>query len=55
MELTTFQSVEDGVLLDVEVAPDDSDVVVEETGVAMVGGEDVGVVDACVEFPVEGG
>ena len=41
--------------MEVEVALDDSDVVVEETGVAMVGGEeDVGVVDACVEFPLEG-
>ena len=43
-------------VLEVEVALDDSDVVVEETGVAMVGGEeDVGVVDACVEFPLDGG
>ena len=42
-------------VLEVEVAPDGSDVVVEETGVAMVGGEeDVGVVDVCVEFPLEG-
>ena len=56
LELTTFQSEgEDGVVLEVEVEPDDNDVVVEETGVAMVGGEeDVGVVDVCVEFPLEG-
>ena len=55
MELTTFQSEgEDGVVFDVEVGPDESDV--EETGVAMVGGEkNVGVVDVCVEFPLEGG
>ena len=55
MELTTFQSEgEDGVVFEVEVGPDDSDV--EETGVAMVGGaEDVGVVDACVEILLEGG
>ena len=48
MELTTFHSEgEDGVVMEVEVALDDSDVVVEETVVAMVGGEeDVGVVDA---------
>ena len=47
MELTTFQSEgEDGVVMEVEVALDDSDVVVEETGVVVLGEEDVGVVDA---------
>ena len=42
-------------MLEVEV---DIDVVVnvEERGGTMIGGEgDVGVVDACVEFPLEGG
>ena len=43
-------------VLEVEAAPDNSDVVVEETGGAMVGGEgNVGVVDACVEFPLSVG
>ena len=32
--------------MEVEVALDDSDVVVEETGVVVFGEEDVGVVDA---------
>ena len=43
-------------VLEEEVAWDDIDVVVEERGGTMVGGEgDVGVVDACVELLLESG
>ena len=43
-------------MLEMEVALDDIDVVVEERGGVMIGGEgDVGVVDACVELLLESG